>query len=145
MGTPTWTLTMYAAMEQVDARQLAPVEATSSENASVPDPPGSSLLRLVDCIECGLCMGACPVMATALNYLGPAPLAAIHHDGADPASHSFARADSQDGLWRCHNTFECAAVCPSWVDPAARLMALRRQVVGQRVMGLFWRGKETRR
>jgi succinate dehydrogenase/fumarate reductase iron-sulfur protein len=136
---------LYAAMEQVGARQLTPVEAASSGNAPATDSPGSPLLRLVDCIECGLCMSACPVMATALNYLGPAPLAAIQHDGADPASDSFARADSQDGLWRCHNSFECAAVCPSWVDPAARMMALRRRVVGQRVKRLFRRGEETRR
>jgi succinate dehydrogenase / fumarate reductase iron-sulfur subunit len=131
---------LYTLMERVDAQQLAPVEATPNVDA-----PGSPLLRLVDCIECGLCMSACPVMATALDYLGPAPLAAIQLDGADPAPGSLAHLDSHDGLWRCHSTFECAAVCPSWVDPAARLMALRRQVVGQRAKRLFRRGKETRR
>jgi succinate dehydrogenase / fumarate reductase iron-sulfur subunit len=134
---------LYMAMEQVGAAQVAPVEAAAGESAQ--EPAGSPLLRLVDCIECGLCMSACPVLATATNYLGPAPLAAIQRDGADPASDSFAYADSQDGLWRCHNTFECAAVCPSWVDPASRMMALRRQVVGQRVKRLFRRGKEARR
>jgi succinate dehydrogenase / fumarate reductase iron-sulfur subunit len=135
---------LYATMEQVGARQLTPVEAAPNGHGPAPNPPGSPLLRLVDCIECGLCMSACPVMATAQNYLGPAPLAAIQHQGAEPASESLARADSQDGLWRCHNTFECAAVCPSWVDPAARLMGLRRQIVGQRVKRLFRREKEAR-
>jgi len=42
--------TLYATMEQVGARQLAPVEAASVGNTLVPDPPGSPLLRLVDCI-----------------------------------------------------------------------------------------------
>jgi succinate dehydrogenase / fumarate reductase iron-sulfur subunit len=84
-------------------------------------------------------------MATALNYIGPAALAATHHDGLhrDPAL--LDRLDSDTGVWRCHNTFECSAVCPCGDDPARRIMHLRRQVVGQRLKRLFSREKEVTR
>jgi succinate dehydrogenase / fumarate reductase iron-sulfur subunit len=45
--------------------------------------------------------------------------------------------DGEDGLWRCHSAFECTAVCPSFVDPARRIMDLRVQVVGERFKRLF--------
>ena len=32
--------------------------------------------RLVDCIECGLCISACPSALTSSSYLGPAVIAA---------------------------------------------------------------------
>jgi succinate dehydrogenase/fumarate reductase iron-sulfur protein len=121
---------LYAAMEQVRF-------ATVTPSGEPLDEEEHEALRLVDCIECGLCVSACPVMATAFDYLGPAPLAAAHHDGAVAAP----RIDSQDGLWRCHNSFECSAVCPSGVDPAARIMGLRRQVLGRQLRQLRWPGK----
>lgn len=118
---------LYAAMEQVRFTTVTP-------SGEALDDEAHEGLRLVDCIECGLCVSACPVMATAFDYLGPAPLAAAQHDGAVGAP----RLDSQDGLWRCHNSFECSAVCPSGVDPAARIMALRRQVLGRQLRQLRW-------
>ncbi len=33
--------------------------------------------RLVDCIECGLCVSACPIALTDKSYLGPASLAGL--------------------------------------------------------------------
>jgi succinate dehydrogenase / fumarate reductase iron-sulfur subunit len=119
---------LYSAMEQVDAQ-------------SVVGDANDSLLRLSDCIECGLCISACPVLATALHYVGPAPLAEVGQRGA-AAGHVSSLVDSADGLWRCHNSFECSAVCPSGVDPAQRIMSLRRRVVGQRLKGLFVRPTE---
>lgn len=119
---------LYAALEDVQFSTVTPGGALGDA--------GDPELRLVDCIECGLCISACPVMATALDYLGPAPLAAVQHDGGAAGAERLDQIDSQDGLWRCHNSFECSAVCPSAVDPAARIMALRRQVIGERLRRL---------
>lgn len=119
---------LYAAMEEVASASVTPEGA--------PEEAGVDALRLVDCIECGLCFSACPVMGTALDYLGPAALAAVQHDGAGAEPARVRQIDSQDGLWRCHNSFECSAVCPSGVDPAARIMALRRQLIWQRLRRL---------
>ncbi len=108
----------------------------------LPGISGGEYERLVDCIECGLCISACPAAHTSTAYLGPAVLAGIHH--AFTQSHDrllLDLADHHDGVWRCHSAFECSAVCPSNVDPAWRIMDLRKKVVGHRLRRIF-RSKE---
>jgi succinate dehydrogenase / fumarate reductase iron-sulfur subunit len=95
------------------------------------------IIRLADCIECGLCISVCPAAATSVDYLGPAPLAGAHQHGLNGDGKTFKLVDSQDGLWRCHSAFECSAVCPSNVDPARKIMELRRQVIGARFKSWF--------
>ena len=89
--------------------------------------------RFEDCIECGLCLAACPVSATSDEYVGPAALAAAQRlleepRGTDPTG-VLAWADGPDGAWRCHAAFECTEACPSNVNPAARIMQLRSALV----------------
>jgi succinate dehydrogenase / fumarate reductase iron-sulfur subunit len=97
--------------------------------------------RFENCIECGMCLSACPVVATDSGYLGPAALAAAYQqlassgDGLSPQG--WAAVDGEHGLWRCHATFECSAVCPSNVDPAGKIMALRRRMTGERIRRLL--------
>ncbi len=86
-------------------------------------------VRYEDCIECALCVSACPIVGTTDRYVGPAALAAAQRmleepRGADlPALLEWA--DDPDGAWRCHAIFECTRACPSDVRPAERIMALR--------------------
>ena len=86
--------------------------------------------RFENCLECGLCVSACPVAGSSLQYLGPAALAAAERMLAEPRGAAPAAVweaiDHDDGLWRCHGAFECSAACPSEVDPAAAIMRLRR-------------------
>ncbi|MHB0987640.1 MAG: succinate dehydrogenase/fumarate reductase iron-sulfur subunit [Bellilinea sp.] len=98
-----------------------------------------ALIRLSDCIECGLCISACPTSATSAEYLGPAVLAGAHVHGLNGKDRGriLETADSEDGLWRCHSAFECTAVCPSFVDPARHIMALRNQVIAKKVKTFF--------
>ncbi len=96
--------------------------------------------RLVDCIECGCCISACPVALTTPAYVGPAVLAAIQESFVqtkDPALLDLA--DQAGGAWRCHSAYECTAVCPSNVDPGWRIMNLRGRIVGDRIRELFGR------
>ena len=104
-----------------------------------PDPTNSiPLERLVDCIECGLCISACPAATTNAEYSGPAALAAIQLMLTQNFSPDLiALADHDNGAWRCHSAFECSEVCPSNVDPAWRIMNLRRRVVAHRFKSLF--------
>jgi len=100
--------------------------------------------RFEDCIECGLCISACPVMLTNPQYLGPAGLASaerlvVEPRGADIPS-ILHLVDDENGCWRCHTAFECSEVCPSNVDPAAAIMALRRRLIMERIKSLFGRG-----
>lgn len=93
--------------------------------------------RFENCIECGICMSACPTMATDEKFLGPAGLAAIYratqqNDHPADVAHLLGLADGEHGVWRCHSAFECTAACPQAVDPAGKIMALRRQLITRR-------------
>ncbi len=131
---------LYAKMEMVDARAVLPVTEAAVEKSPADYPPGSEqYIRLSDCIECGLCISACPIAATTSTYLGPAPIAGAQMNGLKRDPGLLPIVDSEDGVWRCHSAFECSAVCPSFVDPARRIMNMRQQVVGARLRKWFGR------
>jgi succinate dehydrogenase/fumarate reductase iron-sulfur protein len=96
-------------------------------------PPGADFMRLEDCIECGLCLSACPVAATSHDYVGPAALAAAERLLEEPRGVKpedvLAWAGRPEGVWRCHVGFECTRACPADAIPAERIMALRRELI----------------
>lgn len=101
--------------------------------------------RLVDCLECGMCISACPVSLTSAEYLGPAVLAAAQHSFRQTGDADLlAFADHQDGAWRCHSAYECTAVCPSNVDPGWRIMDLRKNILRRQIQKIFTRQDSTR-
>jgi succinate dehydrogenase / fumarate reductase iron-sulfur subunit len=131
----------YQKMERTQFGQVTPLKASylpfEPESQTL---PGDNYERLVDCIECGLCVSVCPAASTSSSYLGPAVLAGIQHKFLLTGNSAlFDLADSQDGVWRCHSAFECSEVCPSNVDPAWRIMDLRQKIIGNRLAGLFGR------
>jgi succinate dehydrogenase / fumarate reductase, iron-sulfur subunit len=112
----------------------------ASEQAA---PELADLERFEDCIECGLCLSACPVVATDRRYLGPAALAAADRllqqpRGADRKA-VLGTVDGAHGAWRCHAAFECSEVCPAGVDPAGAIMRLRRRLLRDRLPRLAGR------
>jgi len=112
----------------------------ASERAA---PELANLQRFEDCIECGLCLSACPVAATDPRYLGPAALAAAGRlleepRGADPEA-VLGWVDDAHGAWRCPLAFECSEVCPAGVDPAGAIMRLRRRLLRDRLPRPFGR------
>lgn len=137
------TSRLYMNMEQTQASQVATLEETYLPHEKKLYPKdGGDFFRLIDCIECGLCLSVCPAAATSETYLGPAVLAGIHQaylETGDPKLLDLA--DSENGVWRCHSAFECSAVCPSNVDPAWRIMDLRKRIIGRRLQKIFG-GKE---
>jgi succinate dehydrogenase / fumarate reductase, iron-sulfur subunit len=109
------------------------------------NPPGPAFARYENCIECGLCVSACPIARSDPLYLGPAALAAAWRTvqeprGADPSS-VLAWVDDEQGCWRCHASFECTEVCPSGVDPAGATMALRRELTRRKLGQITRRGR----
>jgi succinate dehydrogenase / fumarate reductase, iron-sulfur subunit len=110
--------------------------------------PGPRFARYEDCVECGLCVSACPIAGSDSRYLGPAALAAAWRTvaeprGADP-SRVLAWADDEQGCWRCHASFECTEACPSGVDPAGAIMALRRELTRRKLGQITRRGRHRR-
>jgi succinate dehydrogenase / fumarate reductase iron-sulfur subunit len=132
---------LYTAMERVGAQQVVPVcEAVDPDSHGITPADGAvdaETLRLADCIECGLCLSACPIAATDPDYLGPAVLAALQQRNLCDTDDVLALADSHEGVWRCHSAFECAAVCPSFNEPAWRIMDVRKQLIGRRLKRLL--------
>ncbi len=125
-----------------DAEPFLPVSvddlAASLQPTAVELPDNLSRFnRFENCIECGICMSACPTMAADDKFWGPAGLAAIYQarqktDDPDKVAHLLALADGEHGVWRCHSAFECLEACPQAVDPAGKIMALRRELTEQR-------------
>lgn len=99
--------------------------------------------RFENCLECGLCVSACPVMGGDSDYLGPAALAAAWRVVEEPRSSDTQAAlqwvDHEHGCWQCHVAYECTEACPSNVDPAGGIMSLRRELTKQKVKGWFGR------
>lgn len=138
---------LYRAMDAVQAPAVHPLDAAPMEGGGirppreVPQPEDEGeFYRLADCIECGLCVSACPVAGTDPAYLGPAALAGAQLQGVAQNPDLLGVVDCAEGVWRCHSAYECTAVCPSNVQPGWRIMDLRRQVVAQRIKALFGKG-----
>ncbi len=104
----------YAAFNPMDR----PLVRTSEKIPEAGIPEGlTEYQRYEDCIECGICVSACPIAATDPHYLGPAALAAAFRVLAEPRESDPVRtlriADDEHGAWRCHVAFECSEACPS--------------------------------
>lgn len=126
-------------LDAVDCAHVMPVDDLPVRKGihghQQPLHPG--MVRLTDCLECGLCISACPAAATNQDYLGPAALsgAQIKQQGGDKSILELV--DSESGLWRCHSAYECTEVCPSFVEPGSRIMDLRRSTVSAQLKHVF--------
>jgi succinate dehydrogenase / fumarate reductase, iron-sulfur subunit len=103
--------------------------------------------RYESCIECGLCLSACPIVASDGRYLGPAALAAAQRTVDEPRGMDtfsvFRLTDDAQAAWRCHLSFECTEACPSNVDPAGAIMFMRRTLAARRVKSIFGAGRRS--
>ncbi len=126
----------------LDGKPVA--HAPGLDPASAPEVPFN---RFENCIECGICLSACPTMAADYKFFGPAGLAAIK-DQLDKTSDTARRkqllelADGEQGVWRCHSAWECTEACPQAVYPAEKIMALRKELTVQRFRRLLGRNLE---
>lgn len=111
----------------------AEVRSAAGSIDSGPDADVGSAERFEDCLECLACVSACPVASGAPEYLGPAVLAAAQRVLEEPRHQDVGRVldlvDTDHGIWQCRSAWACSAVCPNGVDPAARIMDLRRRVL----------------
>jgi succinate dehydrogenase / fumarate reductase iron-sulfur subunit len=131
----------YARFEAVG---MPLVRAAEVRGAGVPPDGMKAFGRFENCIECGLCLSACPISRTNRSYIGPAALAAAARVVDEPRDRDLdpvlALAAEPDSVWRCRDAIECTAVCPSAVEPAMALSRLRRHVAAQGLKRRFGRG-----
>ena len=91
--------------------------------------------RLEACIECGICVSACPVTAP---FAGPAALAAADVEREKNPSRleaSLRFAEGARGVAACESAFECSRACPHGVAPGRRIAALRKSLQARAAAG----------
>lgn len=85
------------------------------------------------CIKCGLCLAACPTVATDPLFLGPQALAQAYRYTADNRdcglSERLEAIDTFHGPYQCHLAGACSQACPKGVDPALGIQLLKRTLV----------------
>jgi succinate dehydrogenase iron-sulfur subunit len=134
-----------ALYEALDAVGLPLVRASETKGHGAPAPGVAERTRFEDCIECGLCISACPIEAADREYVGPAVLGAAWRVIAEPRGLAVDTArdlvDSSQGAWRCHLAFECNEVCPTRALPAEEIAHLRRDLLHHRVQRWLHHGQ----
>ncbi|MDP2718572.1 MAG: succinate dehydrogenase iron-sulfur subunit [Dehalococcoidia bacterium] len=97
--------------------------------------------EVIDCILCGSCYSACPVVWFNKEYLGPAALTKAYRfvadsrDGLSPERLN--QVSHEDGIWRCHTVFNCVEACPKNIQPADAIEKLRKKTISRRLK--FWK------
>ena len=117
-GIAVWPGSLFEGMPETD--YMRPVES------------GGDGSRLEDCIECGICVAACPA---AQPFIGPAALAAVAVELRKHPERKLemrAIADSPDGTNACEKAFECSRRCPQGVAPGRKIAELAKKVEGHR-------------
>ncbi len=101
-------------------------------------------LQFSYCLKCGICLSACPTVATDRAFIGPQALGQAFRYNNDTRDGGTAeRLDAIDhphGVWRCHMAGACADACPKGVDPAMAAQLLKRQAAA----AVFGRGKKAK-
>lgn len=131
---------LYDDLDPIDRPLIRESEATPATLPSGID----AYTRYEDCIECGICLSACPIVGTDPLYAGPAAIAAAWRVVEEPRGLSpgsvVALMDDEQGAWRCHVAWECSEACPSNVDPAGAIARMRRAAIAARARRLFGTG-----
>lgn len=87
-------------------------------------------IQFAYCIKCGLCLAACPTVATSEQYTGPQALTQGWRytlDSRDGGAEERAKElYSNHGVYRCHFAGACSQVCPKGVDPALAIQMAKK-------------------
>jgi succinate dehydrogenase/fumarate reductase iron-sulfur protein len=122
----------YAAVEP---RVLIDPEVRSEPAAiRADDPRRGEIGEGLDCITCGACYSACPMVAVDPDYLGPAQLLRAFNVLSDEREGPLAKQRGEQvygahGVWRCHGIGECTRVCPKGLDPSLAIRRLKRRAL----------------
>ena len=87
-------------------------------------------IQFAYCIKCGLCLSACPTVATSRSFTGPQGLTQGWRYALDTRDEGAAEREaeifSEHGVYRCHFAGACSHVCPKGVDPALAIQLAKK-------------------
>jgi succinate dehydrogenase / fumarate reductase iron-sulfur subunit len=108
------------------------IDTPSGEFLQTPD-QREEFSQFTHCIKCGLCLAACPTVATDPLFLGPQALAQAYRYTADNRDcglkDRLEAIDILHGPYQCHLAGACSQACPKGVDPAFGIQLLKRALV----------------
>ena len=118
---------------------FVPTESTAQAPQTQVIKQGEGERKWVDpalgCITCGICYSACSVVGFNSQFPGPAALNRAYtltNDVRDGArDERLAVAGDEDGVWRCHQLFNCANACPRHLVPTQAIRQLRLESGGE--------------
>lgn len=81
------------------------------------------------CISCGICNSSCSVVGFNAGFAGPAALNRAYtltNDVRDASREErLELVGEENGVWRCHQLFNCASACPRHLVPTQAIRQLR--------------------
>jgi succinate dehydrogenase / fumarate reductase iron-sulfur subunit len=87
-------------------------------------------IQFAYCIKCGLCLAACPTVATSDSYTGPQALTQGWRYTSDSRDEGAQEREEElfsgHGVYRCHFAGACSQVCPKGVDPALAIQMAKK-------------------
>ncbi len=120
---------------------LRPEGHRPEQGFRIEDREMDKIYQFINCIWCGCCYSACPVVSRDERYLGPAALAKLYRFVKDPRDKrpfsSWSKVNTESGAWGCDTVFKCNEVCPKEVRPADGIEALRRKLVVEKMKRIF--------
>lgn len=120
---------------------LYPVGNSFEKGQKIEERDMEKIDQFTNCVMCGCCYSVCPVVSRDEKYLGPAALAKLYRFLRDPRDKrpfsSWAKVNTEGGVWGCDTIFRCNEVCPKEVRPADGIEALRRKLIVEKVKRLF--------
>ena len=88
--------------------------------------------KVIRCILCACCMGACPVVNENERFLGPASLVwafrFIFDSRDEQHLERLKQVDTQEGAWACVNHFECTRSCPKEIPITKSINTIKRAI-----------------
>jgi len=121
-------------------------EISKTEENSMSQADRERIDQYVNCILCGLCAGACPVLRSNADFAGPAALAKLYRFVVDSreegrGEETLEQENRHEGVWGCHTITRCIQACPKNVRPTDGIEGLRRKMVTQKLKKWIGRGK----
>ncbi len=129
-------------LQRVEPWIVSKKEKPLSEGETLQYPEDLAAFRQQSlCINCTLCMAACPVFQGDDHFIGPASLALALRYIRDTRDHGaeerFQRISTSHGIWECTFVGECSVVCPKEVDPAGAIQTLKLMATTRRMKRLL--------